>query len=166
MGPIQVSAPGTDLRTATGADITLNTKNPFAKLDSTNKVSFQVINLLFLHEPPNPNGTSSTYQRTLVYSFPHRYKYVTSSWFLLSLDGFATARGSEGNYLVGGGAFATSSSAVLIVTVDQTNVNIYVDKYWVSASGFSAPSIIGFTASIRAYIFVNDLTGNDIPVQA
>ena len=46
-GPISVSAPNTSLIGAATKDITFNTKYPFAKLDSTNTVSFQNINLIF-----------------------------------------------------------------------------------------------------------------------
>jgi hypothetical protein len=138
---------------------------PFAKLDTTNTVSFQLINILFLHEPPDPDGTISFYQRNLVYQFAHTYKYVTSSWFLASLDSMVSSIGSEGTVLVGGGDFPTASSAVFVAEVDDTNVNFYIDKYWIASSGFDAPAILGFTVSVRGYVFINDLTGGDIPSQ-
>lgn len=165
-GPISISAPGHDVLTANGPDLTLNSQYPFAKLDSTSDNSFQTINISFAHEPPNPNGASVFYQRTLVYSFAHGYTYVPSTWFLVSLDGFLTSRGSEGNYLVGGGDFPANSSAVFIAEVGSTNVNFYIDKYYTAGLGIVTPDILGYTLSIRSYIFVNDLLGTDIPSQA
>lgn len=165
MPPIKVSKPNTDLRTANGTDITLDTMKPFAKLDSTNPISFQLIDVLFLHEPPNPDGTISFYQRTLVHHFPHNYKYVPSDWFMASVDGLQTAIGTEGVYLVGGGDTPTFSSAVFIVETDAENVYFYIDKYWIASGGFDAPTVLGVTVTVRSYVFVNDLLGLDIPSQ-
>lgn len=165
-GPIAVSGPGSSLTNASGPNITFNTQYPFYMLDSTNNVSFQVITLFFAHEPPNPDGTISTYQRTLIYSFPHGYNYVPATWFLVSLDNFKTAFGSEGAYLVGGGNFPTASSAVLIATVDATNVNLYIDKYYDAAFPTGPPSIIGFFVGVRAYVAVQTLAGDSVPSHA
>jgi hypothetical protein len=165
MGPIQVSAPGVNLKGAVGKDITFSTRYPFAKLDSTNDTSFQLINLLFLHEPPNPDGVSSFYQRTLVYSFAHGYTYTPSTWFLVSIDGFTSVIGSEGVYITGGGSSPSLTSSVFIAEVDDTNVNFYIDKYYIVFLGITPPSVLGLTLTIRSYAFVNDLLGNDVPNQ-
>jgi hypothetical protein len=165
-GPISVSAPNKNLLGAVSKDITFNTRYPFAKIDSTKPISFRVINLLFSTDPPNPDGTISTYQRDLIYTFAHGYSYVPSTWHLVSLNGFTTAVGSEGYFLTGGGDFGTFlGAAVLIITVDSTNVNIYVDKYYATGNP-GLPSIFGFTLAIRSYIFINDLSGTDVPTSA
>ena len=167
MPPIQVSKPGTDLRTASGTDITLNTLQPFAKIDSTKPDSFQLINILFLHEPPNPDGSTTFYQRTLVHHFAHSYKYVPSTWFLTSVDAMASAKGSEGVILAGGGDFPGFSSAMFMVEVDATNVTFYIDKYYdTRVFDLGVPTILGDTLTVRSYIFVNDLSGQDMPSQA
>jgi hypothetical protein len=75
---ITISAPGTDVRSATGADVIFTTKYPFAKLDTTNDISFQTISILLNVEPSQPTALSTT--RTLLYSFPHGYKYIPSIW--------------------------------------------------------------------------------------
>lgn len=165
-GPIAVSAPGSSLIGANDAELTLSTKYPFFMLDSTNMVSFQIITLFFAHEPPNPDGVISKYQRTLIYSFPHGYKYTPSTWFLVSVNNFKTALGSEGVYLTGGGGLASASSSVLICTVDATNVNFYIDKYYDSFFAIPAPMIIGFFVAIRAYVAVQDLMGTSVPSHA
>jgi hypothetical protein len=166
MPPILISAPNTDLRTATGTDLVLNTRYPFAKLDSTNKVSFQLINILFLHEPPNPDGLATFFTTVQVYQFPHGYNYIPSTWFLVSTDAMATAVGSEGVIFVGGGDTPSFKSAVLDVTVDDANVYFNIDKYYDKrVTDLGAPNVLGMTLTVRAYVFANDLAGGDVPTQ-
>ncbi len=171
-GPISVSAPGQSLVGALGQDITFSTRFPFHKLDSTNPVSFQVISILLNHEPPNPpippaTPPHFTTSRTLIYSFRHGYNYIPSSWFLISDDNFATSNGFEGALLISTGNLFGFTVAVLNVEVDDTNVNIYVDKNWYNyGTPDNPPNIIGTTISIRAYIFVEDLSGNMVPAHA
>lgn len=163
-GPISISIPGADVTKATGTNLSLSTKNPFAKLDSTLQQSFATINLTFAHEPPNPDGMILTYLRTLVYSFPHGYTYIPSTWFMVSLNGFLTAVGNEGVVVVGSASSFGTTQAVLTVDVDATNVYFYIDKFYTAT--FLTPVCIGLNLSIRSYIFVNDLSGTDIPAQA
>lgn len=166
-GPISSSGPGVSLTTATGQQVTFTTRYPFWMLDSTNSVSFQVITLFFAVDPPNPDGTTTFYQRNLIYSFPHGYNYVPSTWFLVSIDNFQTAVGSEGVYLTGGGGLPALSSSVLVITADSKNVNFYIDKYWDTTIGaLPAPSILGFFVEVRAYVAVQDLSGTSVPSQA
>lgn len=160
-GPISVSAPGVSLIGAQSKDVTFSTRYPFAKLDSTNPVSFQVLTIFLQHEPPNPGAVNTSVQ-TLIYSFPHGYKYVPSSWFLVSLDNFQTVISQENGYIQGSGTSAGVNNITLPIVVDATNVNIYVNKFWGSGSA-SPPSIIGYFITIRAYIFVGDLSGTDVP---
>jgi hypothetical protein len=163
-GPISVSAPGVSLIGAQAKDITFSTRYPFAKLDTTNPVSFQVITIFLNSEPPNP-GVVNTSVQTLIYSYPHGYKYVPSSWFLISLDNFQTVAAQEGGYIQGATSGAGTSNSTLIITVDATNVNIYVNKFW--GSGSPGPiAIIGYFISIRAYIFAEGLLGDSVPIHA
>jgi len=167
-GPISVSAPGTSLTTASGQNVTFSTRYPFAKLDSTSKNSFQVITLLFNREPPNPapspGNTGTT--RTLVYSFTHGYTYIPSTWFLVSLDNFTTVLGSEGVWILGSASGVSPASATFEVDVDATSVNFYVKKTWTNDGITPTPSVIGFFVTVRAYIFVEDLTATSVPSQA
>ena len=171
-GPISVSAPNTSLKTATGTNLTFNTKYPFAKLDSTVNTSYQIITLFFNVEtptPPQPTGSPSNYTSitTLVYSYPHGYTYIPSTWFFLSLDNFATILGTEESFLKGGGTGFPSPGTKLSIRADATNIYFYVTKsrYYDGSIDLYYP-IIGTFVSIRAYIFVEDLLGQSVPNQA
>lgn len=80
MGPFAVSSNGSDVQTATGPQQLLSIGKPLTKLDITNQVSFQTIQLLFNHEPPQPPNSAPFYSNTLVYQFPHGYDYVPATW--------------------------------------------------------------------------------------
>jgi hypothetical protein len=168
-GPISVSAPGKSLIGAQAKDITFSTRYPFTKLDSTNSVSYRIISIFFNTEPPDaPTPTSGTTSiTTLIYSYPHGYKYVPSNWFLLSLDNFASVYGTENSNIAIGGAIPGSAGARFYITVDNTNVNFYIYKW---RSYFGTPDapvhIIGMTVSVKTYIFVEDLLGNSVPSHA
>jgi hypothetical protein len=172
-GPISVSAPGNSLIGATSRDITFSTRYPFHKLDSTNPNSFEIITIFFNREPPDPvmptPGGSTTTSNTLVYSFPHGYSYVPSTWFLVSIDNFQTTKGSEGAIIeIAPSSGIAQTYARLGITVDKENVNFYIYKQWWARAGIvdpNPPHIIGFSVSIRSYIFVNDLLGGDVPNQ-
>lgn len=167
-GPITVSAPGTDASGADSIDVILNTRFPFHKLDSTNDVSFQVINITFVTEPTNPVAPTSedTFSETLVYSYPHGYTYTPSTWFLLSLDDFDTTLGPEGSMIVAIGAIPGSTNAKFNVRVDDTNIYFYINKTWGYVFGVpdpDPPNIINMRVSVRAYVFVEDLSGTMVP---
>jgi hypothetical protein len=168
LGPISVSGPGTSLTTAQGKQLTFNTRYPFAKLDSTKTPSFQIITLFFNTEPPNPvvaPGFSGSLE-TLVYRYAHGYTYIPATWFLISLDNFVTTLGSEGAWIVGAATGFSPANVQFNIKVDSTYVNFYVNKNWSNDGITPAPSVIGFSVTIRAYIFVNDLAGTDVPASA
>lgn len=172
-GPISVSAPGTSLSGALGKDITFSTRFPFHKLDSLNQNSFEIIALFFNSEPPNPTPptTTTTYSNTLVYQYKHGYSYVPSTWFLLSNNNFTTTTGPEGSmiFVSPTSGLPGNTNAILNISVDSQYVYFYILKQWGYAFGTpdpNPPSILGLTVSVRAYIFVNDLLGNDVPTHA
>lgn len=172
-GPISVSAPGVSLIGATAKDITFSTRYPFHKLDSTNQNSFQVLTIFFNQDTPNPTPPTSveTFSNTLVYSFPHGYTYVPSTWFLISTDNFKTTKGAEGSIIStpAGTQLPNSSNATLNITVDETNINIYILKQWGYVFGTpdpNPPTVLGMFVSIRSYIFVEDLSGTSVPSHA
>lgn len=78
---IKVSASGSSVDDSTKAKVLLDDKNPLAKLDSQNTVSFQNIRILFNNEP-TASSLSNPNTKTLIYTFPHGYDYVSSSWLL------------------------------------------------------------------------------------
>jgi len=167
-GPITVSAPNTSTSGVDSVDAILNTRFPFHKLDSTNNVSFQVINITFINEPPNPVTPTSTatFSDTLVYSYPHGYEYTPSTWFLMSLDDFDTTLGPEGSMILVQGQLPGSTNAKLNIYVDDTNIYFYIKKTWGYVFGTPdpvAPNIINTRVSIRSYVFVEDLSGEMVP---
>lgn len=169
-GPISVSAPGVSLIGVAAKDITFSTRYPFHKLDSTNMNSFEIISVFFNTEPPDPvmPTSTATFSNTLVYKYAHGYTYTPSTWFLLSLDNFATTIGSEGAMILTIGQIPGSTNAIFNIQVDSTYVYFYVAKTWGYVFGTpdpNPPHIIGFTVSVRAYIFVNDILGGDVPSQ-
>lgn len=167
-GPISVSAPGKSLIGASASEITFSTRFPFHKLDSTNMVSFEVITLFLAVDTPNPApplGFSDT-NSTLVHFYPHDYTYVPSSWFLVSLDNFKSVSGSEGLTVVGNTSGTSKASAQFRVEINDTNVNFYIDKFWLNNGIVSPPSVLGLFITVRAYIFVEDLSGTGVPSHA
>lgn len=150
---------------------------PLQKLDSTKPVVNQEVNIFFSHEPPNPDGTISLYQRTLVHQYAHGYKYgkgIPSSWFLVSRINYTPTfgrnagkaqalfpYGPEGVFLTGGGNLFATSSTVFIATVDTGHVNFYIDKYYdVTAGVVPPPLIAGTTIIVSARVYAEDLTGD------
>ncbi len=138
------------------SNISFTSKYPMAKLDRTNKVSFQNINLTFLNDTPAPGvGTSNS---TLVYQFAHDYNYISSHWMM------GTITGGSNNYPYIEDEVALLSSifadsqATLIVKVNATNVYLYVNK--TNLSGFGNPTVAGVVISLRLYVFVEDLLGS------
>lgn len=177
-GPISVSAPGKSLQGAVGADITFNTRYPFAKLDSTSKVSFQNINIFFANDPPNPNGTTSFARNTVVYAFPHGYKYIPTIWCIFQ----RTGAGDQGNlaitkygpYGYENGLICVSNDgssaqfATLDLSADETNIYISITKNYRTGGTYIDPpvNLSGYSLLVRVYAFVNDLSGTDVPTQA
>lgn len=158
---MKVSANGTNVSNASNVQMILTSKNPLAKLDRTNKVSFQNIQIFFAHEPPAPAvGTTNTIT-TLLYQFPHGYPYTPSIW------SFCQAVGVQGQFqgsttyfedsgLIGGSNTSVNAPYALIYTgVDATNCYVYITKF----TGTIGPQIFvaGSLLNIRFYVFVEDL---------
>jgi hypothetical protein len=177
-GPISVSAPGKSLRDALGSDITFNTRHPFAKLDTTNKVSFQNINIFFANDPPNPNGTTQTSLVTTVYQFKHGYKYIPALWCIYQRTGFGVQNDFSstkfGPYGYENGTFCVSSAsdtaqyAELAFWADETYVYIGINKHYQTDAFHPDPpvNLLGYSLLLRVYAFVNDLSGTDVPSHA
>lgn len=158
-----VSSNGVDVGAATGPQVIFSSQYPFGKLDKTNKVSFQNISILFNREPPNPNGTTQTLLTTLVYQFPHGYKYVPSTWFLMQNPsntgvGIQPAYQQEGGTVIATDEFLLTA-AIIRMQADATNIYFYIDKYYTQGDSQPLPNIQGFSLNIRVYVFAGDLTG-------
>lgn len=162
---LTISSNNVDVRSASGPQVTFSTQYPFSKLDKTNTVSFQNINILFNHEPPNPPGTGGNVGPliTNVYTFPHGYTYVPSTWMMCQnptntgvglqpayfQESFIILATDEGFY----------TAAELHIRVDNKNVYLDVWKFYNTADAPALPNIQGFSLNIRVYVFAGDLTG-------
>lgn len=99
MNTFAVAANGSSVETAAGPQQLLNAENPFTKLDTTNIVSFQTIQLILNHEPPQAPATAPYFTDTVVYQFPHGYTYIPSVWMSWQ---FNSANPNPGNPPVSG----------------------------------------------------------------
>lgn len=155
---ITISQNNVDVRNAKGNQVLFSAQYPFAKLDKTNTVSFQNITLFFNNEPPNPSGGSFGPVTTLVYSFPHGYTYVPSTWFLMQHVGGDTSS-QKPIYQQEGGTISLVNAltvASLRMQADDAKCYFYVDK---TSDGTNFANIQAVTLVIRVYVFAGDLTG-------
>lgn len=152
---IRVSAEDQDAFEASGQNLLLTTEYPFAKLDTTNEVSFQNVLLTFITNPPEPSvGTSLT---TTVYSFAHGYDYIPSAWHLVTIVTPKSGTSFDQDYFQDLGIIAQNTvadSAVFYVDVDATTVYYRVTKNLDTGFGGTANDITGMQLRIRSYIFV------------
>lgn len=153
---IATSRDGVNVQGASLNNTTFTTKYPLAKLDRTNTVSFQNINLTFLNDTAAPPLAGSN--SVLVYSFAHGYKYIPSHWMMGSLTGGT----NNYPYIEDEEALLSSitngSQAILVIKTDSQNVYLFVNK--TNLFGDGNPSISGVALSLRLYVFVEDLLGS------
>lgn len=76
MNPFAVAANGQSVNTATGPQSLLSSAAPLSKLDVTNINSFQTVNILFNHEPPQPALPVGNFVDTQLLQFAHGYTYI------------------------------------------------------------------------------------------
>jgi hypothetical protein len=136
------------------SDILMSTQFPFAKIDPTMTDTFRTTSLIFLNNPPSNTKTE-------VYRFAHGYSYKPMVWGLWKINwgpNVLTTPNTEQNgygYIINTTAFPSS---YLSYEVDSTHVILYAYR------GEFAPSLsslIGTTATLTTYIFVDDLTEQD-----
>lgn len=160
-GPIVVTTGVSSLGSSSGSQLIFTTKYPFAKLDTTNLNSFQIVSILLTKDTSNPPSVNSS-AFTQIAFFPHGYTYVPSTWALISTDGFQTVSGPEGSIVYG---FLGRSNATLSITADNVNIYFTINKTW-SNPDTSPPNISGLFLTIRLYVFVEDLSGTSLPASA
>lgn len=152
---IRVSLEDQNVFEATGQELILSTANPFAKLDTTNDVSFQNVLLTFLTNPPEPSvGTELT---TTVHSFAHGYTYIPSAWHLVTIVTPKSGTSFDQDYFQDSGVIAQNTAfdgVTFFVEVDATMVYYKVTKFLDTGSGGSANDITGMQLRIRSYVFV------------
>jgi hypothetical protein len=147
---VKVSKNGVDSTVAQGTDVVLTTKYPIAKLDKTNKASFQNIYLNITRN--TPLGT------TLIYQFKHGYSYIPSTWTMFNISGISASLppyGQEYSILLYQAPYV---GAELYVEVDATYVSYYINRlynnYPVSGVGVD---VSGIGIRVRTYVFVEDV---------
>ena len=160
---IKISAKGKDAKAASGTDVFLNVKYPFAKLDVRNPKSFQNINLVFTNDTPEPPADSTS--DTLVYSFSHGYSYVPSVWVLVQV---AAAPPLFPNivypYFQDRGVCVDNGTTFYLpyfyTTIVGSNVYFYISKIRSSLMGNVTTNITGLQLKIRCYVFAEDITSS------
>lgn len=149
---IKVSQGDISALTATGADILMSTRFPFAKIDPTKLDSFRTTTVTFLNDVPDNT-------KTQVASFAHGYDYRPQIWGLWnvtwgpSIAGTPNTEQNGYGYLING---AGSPSASFSYEWDATNVYLYLLKGTSIIPPVSS-NAIGTVATLTTYIFVDDL---------
>lgn len=153
---ILISQPGSDITSdIPDSKVLMNTSNPFLKLDTQVKTSFQTITLLITTNPPEP-VSGHTY--TIVYQFAHGYKYIPAVEFLFFVSSPPPATVFTQLYYLDSIVLKSTTVndyAALYATVDATNVYFIVDKFN-SGSG-SANLLSGTNIEITSHVFVDDV---------
>lgn len=152
---VKTSQVGASVLDATGVDILMTTKFPFAKIDPTHTDSFRSTTITFLNNTADDTITS-------VYSFPHGYDYKPQVWGYWSSIVWGAGIG-VGSEVWSGYGWVWSTTGVPIAElgydVDETNVNVYA--YWSDPFGMNPLDFTGTVATLTTYIFADDLTEQD-----
>jgi hypothetical protein len=154
---IIITQPGVSVTGAKNSQITMNTSNPFIKLDTQNPKAFQTINLIITTDPPEPVGPATdTY--TTVYQFAHGYKYVPSLETLFNVTTAPPGSTFTQTYFQDWGQIGAHTfldGVFLYAIADATNVYFIVDKY--NAGGGSANLLTGTNITITVHVFLDDI---------
>lgn len=147
----KVSEKGVNAITATGTDIIMSTRYPFAKIDPTKSDSFRTTTVTFITDTPDN-------VKTLIAQFAHGYSYKPQLWGLWNVVWGPSIAGSANVEQNGYGVLVNSAgipNSSLSYEWDATNVYLYLNK---GANPPGTPSnAIGTVATLTTYIFVDDL---------
>jgi hypothetical protein len=156
---ILITTPGTDVAGAPANQISLNTSNPFIKIDTQNKAGFQTIQLLVTNDPPNPGAFPNLYTYTELYKFKHGYTYIPSLEALFYVQNFPPGLNGGQTYaqdnLFLGGKTADDSTNIY-AEADATYVYIMCQKYKDDLNG-QTNIITGTNIQITTHVFVEDI---------
>lgn len=154
---ILISQPGVSVSQATPSQILMNTSNPFIKLDTQVKTSFQTITLLITTNPPEPvSPATDTY--TVVYQFNHGYKYVPSIENLFNITTPPPSTVFMQTYFLDSGQIAgqtVADGAYIYAIADVNNVYFIVHKF--KTTGGSSNLLTGTNISITSHVFVESV---------
>lgn len=148
----KVSEKGKNAITATGTDIIMSTRYPFAKIDPTKDDTFRTTTVTFITDTPDN-------VKTLIAQFAHGYDYKPQLWGLWNVTWGPSIFGTPNLVQNGYGSIINTSGGVFSILSyewDETNVYLYLNKGALPPGAVS--SAIGTTATLSTYIFVDDLT--------
>lgn len=159
---ILISQPGSNVNTATGAAVLMNTRVPFIKLDTQNPVAFQSILLIITTDPTGPVGPSFADTFTILHKFRHGYAYVPTveTLFYVSSPAPGQTSASYQLYFYDYGTLAGSTAGIfggaeLYCIADATWVYYICRKY--NLDGVSPTLLTGANVQISSHIFVDDI---------
>lgn len=144
---IKTSKKEVSVLNATGSDVLMTTKYPFAKIDQTKTDTFRTTTVTFLNDVANNTDVE-------IASFLHGYDYKPQLWGLWNVTWSPSLGGSEQN---GYGALTNTSgtpSSTLWYEWDETTVRLYINKGW---SVIVPTDTTGLTAALTTYVFADDL---------
>lgn len=148
---VKTSKKGVNAITASGADVIMSTKFPFAKIDPTQLETFRTTTVTFLSDPPDN-------VKTQIASFAHGYDYKPQLWGLWDVTWGPSIAGTPGVEQNGYGSLTNSSgipASTLSYEWDTTTVYLYITKG--ALPPIAPSSAIGTSATLTTYIFVDDL---------
>jgi len=154
---IIISPPGSSV-TDRNSQFTLNTSNPFIKIDTQNDAGFKTITLIITTDPPEPPPTGAL-NYTQLYKFKHNYTYIPSleTLFYVSSPPTAPYNTATQTYFQDSGTIGgatINANAGLYAVADATYVYIYCTKY--STDG-SITLLTGTNVQITTHVFVEDI---------
>jgi len=155
---IIISPPGISATDPASGQFSLNTSNPFIKIDTQNDGGFKTITLIITTDPPEPPPTGVP-NYTLLYRFKHGYTYIPSLeslFYVSSPPPSPYSNGTQTYFQDSGqlGAATIAASASLYAVADATWVNIICSK--VSFDG-SITLLTGTNVQITTHVFVEDI---------
>lgn len=152
---IIITQPGTAVANAPTSKVTLNTSNPFIKLDTQNPKAFQSLTLLITTDPPEPVGTATnTY--TTVASFAHGYTYYPSIETLFNITTPPPGTTFMQTYFLDNGqigGMTINDGVFLYALADYTKVYFIINKF--KGTGGSSNLLTGTTITITSHVFVD-----------
>lgn len=157
---INISPPGVNATTAGANQLLMNSNYPFYKIDTQNKNGFRTTFINFLTDPPEPPSGSAAYQFTVVYSYPHNYKYITAIQALFYAKVAPTGTGFTQKYFFDTGTIASHTAfdgCDFFCYADATNIYFVIRKYRDTANGGLANNLSGAFYQITVYNPVEDV---------
>ena len=148
---MKTSKKGENAITATGSDIIMTTRHPFAKIDPTKLDTFRTTTVTFITDIPDN-------VKTEVARFQHGYSYRPQAWGLWNATWGPDIPGTGGAERNGYGVLFNSTSpngVTISYGWDETNVYLYMYKGVVAPS--PTYSVVGTIMTLSSYIFVDDL---------